>query len=177
VCAVQCSVCAQRASVWLLLARAWLFRRLPFRRKVRHLPFRRRFWSRHDVWRAGRYLQSLFIACPARQAQEYAFSGAAWFAASAANDSSTHCHWPVLCFAGRIFFTMASNPQMTGMEYPIILTDGGDDRLTLNSKGVNKYHCKPEVINLSPTHLLGCAAAVSRRPRVETRATQEWHAH
>jgi len=72
---------------------------------------------------------------------------------------------------------MASNPQMTGIEYPAILTDGGDDRLTLNSKGVNKYHCKPEVINLSPAHLLGCAAEESRRPRVETRATQEWHAH
>eukprot|EP00277_Geminigera_cryophila_P001574 CAMPEP_0179416164 /NCGR_PEP_ID=MMETSP0799-20121207/6642_1 /TAXON_ID=46947 /ORGANISM="Geminigera cryophila, Strain CCMP2564" /LENGTH=489 /DNA_ID=CAMNT_0021188997 /DNA_START=57 /DNA_END=1526 /DNA_ORIENTATION=+ len=41
---------------------------------------------------------------------------------------------------------MASNPQMTGIEYPAILTDGGDDRLTLNSKGVNKYHCKPEPI-------------------------------
>ncbi len=31
------------------------------------------------------------------------------------------------------------------VEFPAILADGGDDRLVLNAKGVNKYHCRPEV--------------------------------
>ena len=34
---------------------------------------------------------------------------------------------------------------MSEVSYPLILTEGGDDRLVLNAKGVNKYHCRPEV--------------------------------
>mmetsp|Transcript_47805 Transcript_47805/g.74602 ORF Transcript_47805/g.74602 Transcript_47805/m.74602 type:complete len:233 (+) Transcript_47805:90-788(+) len=30
--------------------------------------------------------------------------------------------------------------------YPLILTQGGDDRLVLKSQGTNKYHCTPEPI-------------------------------
>ena len=30
--------------------------------------------------------------------------------------------------------------------YPEILTEGGDDRLILNKKGTNKYHCTPQPI-------------------------------
>lgn len=35
---------------------------------------------------------------------------------------------------------------MASANYPLILTEGGDDRLVLNAKGVNKYHCRPEPI-------------------------------
>ena len=38
---------------------------------------------------------------------------------------------------------------MASANYPLILTEGGDDRLVLNAKGVNKYHCRPEVSLLS----------------------------
>jgi hypothetical protein len=36
-------------------------------------------------------------------------------------------------------------PGMSEASYPFVLTQGGDDRLVLNAKGVNKYHCRPEV--------------------------------
>ena len=36
-------------------------------------------------------------------------------------------------------------PGMSEASYPFVLTQGGDDRLVLNGKGVNKYHCRPEV--------------------------------
>ena len=34
---------------------------------------------------------------------------------------------------------------MANIEFPGIFAEGGDDRLALNSKGVNKYFCRPEV--------------------------------
>jgi hypothetical protein len=34
---------------------------------------------------------------------------------------------------------------MANIEFPGIFSEGGDDRLALNSKGVNKYFCRPEV--------------------------------
>jgi len=42
-------------------------------------------------------------------------------------------------------FQAAEARKMASANYPLILTEGGDDRLVLNAKGVNKYHCRPEV--------------------------------
>ena len=40
---------------------------------------------------------------------------------------------------------LANVEQMANVEFPAVFTEGGDDRLVLNAKGVNKYHCRPEV--------------------------------
>jgi hypothetical protein len=40
----------------------------------------------------------------------------------------------------------AKSERNTTSSYPLIMTEGGDDRLLLNSEGINKYHCCPEPI-------------------------------
>jgi len=56
------------------------------------------------------------------------------------------------------------------VEFPAILADGGDDRLVLNAKGVNKYHCRPEVSSSAPRKL-----GVGRASRAQhvSRSTRE----
>jgi len=44
---------------------------------------------------------------------------------------------------------LANVEQMANVEFPAVFTEGGDDRLVLNAKGVNKYHCRPEPIKES----------------------------
>ena len=36
--------------------------------------------------------------------------------------------------------------KMAALGFPLVMTDGGDDRCTLNAKGVNKYHCRPSPV-------------------------------
>lgn len=36
--------------------------------------------------------------------------------------------------------------KMAALGFPLVMIDGGDDRCTLNAKGVNKYHCRPSPV-------------------------------